>query len=115
MQCKTDANATRQRCKPRRPGGAQGRVSKFYLEQGSADCFDIDFTKEGGDEMPVIRLELWEGRTLDQKRELVKVLTRETARILNKDPGAIYMVIQDVPKENWGAGGELCSDKYPDT
>ena len=65
--------------------------------------------------MPVIRLELWEGRTLDQKRELVKVLTRETARILNKDPDAIYMVIQDVPMENWGAGGELCSEKYPDT
>ena len=65
--------------------------------------------------MPVIRIELWEGRTLDQKRELIEVLKRETARILNKDPSAIYMIIHDIPKENWGHGGELCSEKYPDT
>ena len=42
-------------------------------------------------------MKLWEGRTLDQKRELVEVLTRETARILDKDPGSIYMVIHDSP------------------
>ena len=62
--------------------------------------------------MPIIHIEMWEGRTLEQKRELVEVLTRETARIVGTDPGAIYIVIEDVKQENWGAGGRLCSDKY---
>jgi 4-oxalocrotonate tautomerase len=33
--------------------------------------------------MPVIQITMSEGRTLEQKRELVRVLTKETARILN--------------------------------
>jgi 4-oxalocrotonate tautomerase len=63
--------------------------------------------------MPIIHVELWEGRTLAQKRELVEVLTRETARIVGCEPDSIYVVIDDVKKKNWGAGGRLCSDKYP--
>ncbi|HET7175326.1 MAG TPA: 4-oxalocrotonate tautomerase [Gammaproteobacteria bacterium] len=63
--------------------------------------------------MPIIRVEMWTGRTLDQKRELVEVLTRETARIVGTEPDSIYIVIEDVKKENWGAGGRLCSDKHP--
>jgi len=64
--------------------------------------------------MPIIRLEMLAGRTVAQKRELVEVLTRETARIAKSSPASIFVVIEDVAKENWGAGGELMSDKYPD-
>ena len=62
--------------------------------------------------MPVIHIELWEGRSLEQKRELVEVLTRETARIMGTEADSIYVVIAEVKKENWGAGGRLCSEKY---
>ena len=64
--------------------------------------------------MPIIRVEMFEGRSVDQKRELVEVLSKETARITGCDVSSIYVVIEDVKKENWGAGGELCSDKFPD-
>ena len=64
--------------------------------------------------MPIVRVEMWEGRSVNQKRELVEVLSRETARITGCDISSIYMVIEDVKKENWGAGGQLCSDKHPD-
>ncbi len=64
--------------------------------------------------MPVIRVEMWEGRTVDQKRELVEILSRETARIAQCDVESVYIIIEDVKKENWGAGGKLCSEKYPD-
>lgn len=57
---------------------------------------------------------MWEGRTLDQKRELVEVLTKEMARIAKCSVGSVYIVIEEVKKENWGAGGHLCSEKYPD-
>ena len=64
--------------------------------------------------MPVIRVEMWEGRSIDQKRELVDVLSKETARITGCEVSSVYVIIEDVKKENWGAGGQLCSDKYPD-
>ena len=63
--------------------------------------------------MPIVHVEMWEGRSLEQKRELVEVLTRETARIALCAPESVYIVITDVQKENWGAGGKLCSDKHP--
>jgi len=58
---------------------------------------------------------MFEGRTLDQKKELVEVLSRETARIAGCSVDSIYVVIENVKKENWGAGGQLCSEKYPET
>ncbi len=64
--------------------------------------------------MPIIRIEMWEGRTVEQKRELVETFTKEMARITNCEESSIYMVIDEIKKENWGAGGKLCSDKYPD-
>lgn len=63
--------------------------------------------------MPVIRVEMFEGRSLEQKRELVEVMSKEMARITGCSVESIYVVIDEVKKENWGAGGELCSDKYP--
>ena len=65
--------------------------------------------------MPIIRVEMWEVRTTDQKRELVDVLSKEMARITGCNVASIYVIIEDVRKENWGAGGQLCSDKYPDS
>jgi 4-oxalocrotonate tautomerase len=64
--------------------------------------------------MPIIRIEMWEGRTVEQKRELVEVLTKEMARISGCSPDSVYVVFHDIKKSNWGAGGALCSDKYPD-
>ena len=64
--------------------------------------------------MPVIRVEMWEGRTLEQKREIVESLSAELARIAGCDVASIYVIIDEVSKDNWGAGGVLCSDKYPD-
>lgn len=64
--------------------------------------------------MPIIRVELLEGRSVEKKRELVDVLTRETARIVGCAAASVYVVIEDVSKDNWGAGGQLLSDKYPD-
>ena len=64
--------------------------------------------------MPVISVQMWAGRTADQKKELVEVLSKETARITGCDVASVYVIIEEVKKENWGAGGRLCSEKYPD-
>lgn len=63
--------------------------------------------------MPIIRVEMLEGRSVEKKRELVSTLTRETARITGCTEASVYVVIEDVKKENWGVAGQLLADKYP--
>src|SRR3546814_10885150 len=46
-------------------------------------------------------------RSTEQKRELAEVMTREYVRICGGRPDAIYVVIDDVEKENWAVGGQL--------
>ncbi len=60
--------------------------------------------------MPVIQITMNEGRTIEQKRELVKVLTKETARILNSKEENMRVLIYEVSKENWGNAGILGAD-----
>ena len=64
--------------------------------------------------MPIIRVEMFTGRTEAQKRELVKELTDAFVRTAGGKPDSVFVVLSDVDKNNWGAGGELCSDKFPD-
>lgn len=61
--------------------------------------------------MPIIRVELWEGRSDDQKQELIKGLTDETVRVIGCPKEAVSVVIYDVPKKNWGIGGESCAGR----
>jgi len=46
--------------------------------------------------VPVIQITMSQGRTVKQKRELVKVLTKETARILNTKEESIRILIYEV-------------------
>ncbi len=64
--------------------------------------------------MPVIRVEMFEGRTLEKKRELVQALTSEMVRVTGVGEASVTVIIDEVKKENWGAGGELFADKFPD-
>jgi 4-oxalocrotonate tautomerase len=60
--------------------------------------------------MPVIQITISKGRSVEQKRELVKVLTRETARIMKTQVEKIRILIYEVSKENWGNAGILGCD-----
>jgi len=52
-----------------------------------------------------------EGRSVEQKRELVDVFTKEMSRICKVDPSAIHIIIHDLPKHNLAKAGKLVSDK----
>ena len=63
--------------------------------------------------MPWITVQLLAGRTVEQKKELVAALTRETSRVCGCSTDAVQIVIEDVQKDNWGIGGMLASEKFP--
>ena len=60
--------------------------------------------------MPVIQITISQGRSVEQKRELVKVLTKETARIMKTQEDKVRILIYEISKENWGNAGILGLD-----
>jgi 4-oxalocrotonate tautomerase len=63
--------------------------------------------------MPTFRIELFEGRTVEQKRQFVKAITQATCESLNVEPNSVDIILVDVPRENWATGGRLWSDPQP--
>jgi len=63
--------------------------------------------------MPTFHIELFEGRTVEQKRELVAAITSETCRVLKIDASSVDIIIHDIKRENWATAGTLWSDKKP--
>lgn len=60
--------------------------------------------------MPVIQITISHGRAVEQERELIRVLTRETARIMKTQEEKVRILIYQVSKENWGNGGIIGVD-----
>lgn len=60
--------------------------------------------------MPIVRVEMWSGRTHAQKQELARVITEAIVNIAQTTPEATIVVFEDVAKENWAQGGVLASD-----
>lgn len=65
--------------------------------------------------MPIMRVETWEGISKGQKLELVQSMTDAACRVLGCPVEAVTVIIDEVKKENWGAAGELCSERFPDS
>jgi 4-oxalocrotonate tautomerase len=61
--------------------------------------------------MPILRLEMHPGRTLDQKRAFVREVTRVVVETLNCPPESVDVVISEVARENWAKAGKLISEK----
>ena len=61
--------------------------------------------------MPTIRVEMFEGRTPEQKKEFVKAVTEATVKTLGSTPEAVDVIITDIKKSDWATGGVLWSEK----
>lgn len=60
--------------------------------------------------MPLITVQMYEGRTVEQKRELAAAITEAVVRIAKTTAEATQVIITDVPKHNWATAGKLASD-----
>ena len=60
--------------------------------------------------MPVIRVEMFEGRTPDQKAAMVREVTDAFVRTAGGTPESVHVVITDVAKSDWAVAGKLASD-----
>jgi len=60
--------------------------------------------------VPIVRVEMWPGRTHAQKAELARLITEALVTVARIPPEATTVIFEDVPKENWAVGGVLASD-----
>jgi 4-oxalocrotonate tautomerase len=57
--------------------------------------------------MPYVNIKITEdGATAEQKAELISGVTSLLQKILGKNPQTTIVVIEEVPTDNWGIGGE---------
>jgi 4-oxalocrotonate tautomerase len=61
--------------------------------------------------MPTIRVDLFEGRTPEQKRNFVKALTQACVDTLGSKPDSVDILLFDVKPSDWATGGVLWSEK----
>ncbi|MGS4885267.1 tautomerase family protein [Roseibium sp. MB-4] len=56
--------------------------------------------------MPYVHIQVTdEGVSKEQKADLIKGTTDLLVDVLNKEPATTFVVIEEVPLENWGVGG----------
>jgi 4-oxalocrotonate tautomerase family enzyme len=60
--------------------------------------------------VPVVVVQLWEGRSTDQKRALVRALTDAMVEHADASPEALHIAIQEYSREDWARDGVLAVD-----
>jgi len=61
--------------------------------------------------MPIVQVELLEGRTVAQKRLLVEKVTQAIVESLGAPAEKVTIIIRDMAKENYAKAGKLASDE----
>jgi 4-oxalocrotonate tautomerase len=61
--------------------------------------------------MPTLRVELLEGRTPEQKKQLVKALTQAVVDTLGSKPESVDILLYDIKRADWATGGVLWSER----
>jgi len=54
--------------------------------------------------MPIVQIELWEGRTNEQKAKLIDAVS-DAFGVLDIKKEHVIIVIHETPRSNWGLGG----------
>jgi 4-oxalocrotonate tautomerase len=63
--------------------------------------------------MPTIRIELFEGRTPEQKAALAKEITDACVRVLGGNAASVDVLFHDMKRHDWATGGVLWSKVTP--
>ena len=56
--------------------------------------------------MPIIRIELIEGRTPEVKEDLIRRVTDAVTTALALQPAQVRVLLYELPPEHWAVGGQ---------
>lgn len=61
--------------------------------------------------MPIVQIELLEGRTYEQKKAMVEKITEVLMETVGAKRESISIIIRDMEKENYAHAGQLASER----
>ena len=64
--------------------------------------------------MPVVKIDMWDGRSEEEKEKVIRKVTDAIVESCGCPEETVTVVIDEIPKENWGSGGEQHSKKFKD-
>lgn len=56
--------------------------------------------------MPIVQIQLLEGRSAEVKREIIYEMTETLSKVLGAPKESIRIIIQEIPMEHWGVNGK---------
>lgn len=59
--------------------------------------------------MPFVSVKMLEGRTKEQKSNLLKAISKSVSESLGLSEKHVWVVIEESPKDEWCIGGEIAS------
>lgn len=60
--------------------------------------------------MPIITIQMSEGKTIEQKRTAAAEITKTVSGTFGVEPAAIIILFQELPRDNIAKSGKLLSD-----
>jgi 4-oxalocrotonate tautomerase len=60
--------------------------------------------------MPIVRVAMLAGRSIEKKRKIVQGITEVVARVCEAPPDSVEVLIEELPRDDWAVSGTLTSD-----
>ena len=70
-----------------------------------ANC-GFEVPAEKSDNFMIIELTLFPGRTKEQKKAAIEIITAKLVEALSIAPEDVFIIINEPPLENWGMAGK---------
>ena len=70
------------------------------------DKEDFEFPGSKTDNFMIIELTVFPGRSREQKKDAIEMITRRISERLTVHPEDVFIVFNEHPFENWGMGGK---------
>jgi 4-oxalocrotonate tautomerase len=65
--------------------------------------------------MPLVRIEIWPGRTREEKNTLIRNVTDAVVTSIGCPEQAVEVLLYEVEQANWAQGGVCHADRHPVT
>ena len=73
----------------------------FHMERG-----DFYFPASASEKYTIIEISMFEGRSIDAKKQLIRLLFERVCRDTGRLPNEVEVTITETPKHNWGFRGQ---------
>ena len=76
------------------------------VHEGLIEAFGMEIPEEKSENFMIIELTIFPGRTKEQKKAAIKIITDKLSQRLDISPTDIFIVMNEPPLDNWGMGGK---------